>query len=88
MRENSMSNEKFREICREAIPVIKKLQEIVEQNDIKQGIRVYIGEDGYFSMEGNGLGGWEVHNYDGETTIRHEYREVFKMEGEDSTDKQ
>lgn len=83
MSEIGISNEKFKEICREAIPAIKKLQEIAKKNDIKDSIRIYISEKGYFSMEGLGLEGWELYNYDDEATIKYAYREVLELKEED-----
>lgn len=88
MTEISMNIDKFKGICKEAIPVIKKLQEIAEKNDVRQGIGLYIGKDGYFRMDGSGFDGWELSNCGGETTIKHEYREVLKLEGEDDADNQ
>ena len=88
MNEISMNAEKARGFFKEAIPEVKRLRELAEKYDIKQGIRIYVSDDDYFSIEGNGLDGWSASNYGGETTIKHEYREVLKMEGEDNADNQ
>ncbi|MBQ6091385.1 MAG: hypothetical protein IJL07_08995 [Lachnospiraceae bacterium] len=76
--------EKIKSFFSEVIPEVEKIREIAEKFDIKQGLRIYIGDNDYFSIEGSGLEGWSVTNFGKETTLKYEHTEVLKTNGGDA----
>ena len=71
-----MHTEKIKSICQDIVPAIEKLQEAITKNGIKGGLILHLGEDGWFSFEGRGLGGWSISKFQNETSIKYEYREA------------
>ena len=73
MAKKEFTEEQMREFSKNAIPFITQLKEVAEHFGVTDGLRVYVS-DGYLSLEGAGLCGWELHNYGGEYEMKFEKR--------------
>ena len=73
MQRKEMSEEEMREFSEDVLPLLKKIKEIAEQNRVESGIRIWMS-DGYVSLEGSGLCGWELCIYDGRPEMKFEKR--------------
>ena len=73
MSEVRFSEEQMKAFSMDAIPVLEQLFEIARKNGVIGSIRVYSSGDGYVSLEGEGLPGWELRKYNGE------YEMSYKM---------
>lgn len=76
--------EEFKALCREAIPALNNLQEVLKQRGIIGPTRIYFSGDGYINMEGSGFHGWEMSKYkeDRDYTVKYGYSERFSMDEE------
>lgn len=82
MAEMKFTEEQMREFCKETIPLIAQLKEVAEHFGVTDGLRVYVS-DGYLSLEGVGLGGWELHKFGDEFEMKFEKRvPVYRKEDE------
>lgn len=79
----SFSEEQMRAFCKDAIPVLEKLQEVAKKHAVTEGVSIYMAAE-YLSVDGSGLDGWEMNNYGEKYKMRHERAvEVFE-EGADT----
>ena len=76
MAEMNFSEEQMREFCKEAVPVVEKLLEIARKHGVEGGVRTWCADD-YVSIEGTGLGGWELHKCSGEYDMTYNKRVPF-----------
>lgn len=84
MAKKEFTEEQMREFCKETIPVLNQLKSIADKHGVEDSLRVYVSTDGYVSLEGSGLGGWELHRYSGEYEMKFEKRAaVFEKEEKD-----
>lgn len=73
----------MREFCKEAVPVVEKLLEIARKHGVEGSVRTWCADD-YVSIEGTGLGGWELHKCSGEYDMTYNKRvPLFKEEKKD-----
>lgn len=83
MNENTKKTytaEEFKAICKDVLPSLEALVEAIKKNKIDDYVRVYVRSDGYISMEGTGLSGWELYNYGDGFIARHTYTEKIVEE--------
>ena len=78
MSEVRFSEEQMKTFSMDAIPVLEQLLEITKRNGVVGSIRVYSSGDGYVSLEGEGLPGWELRKYNGEYEMS--YKRVVGLE--------
>ena len=78
MSDVRFSEEQMKAFSMEAIPVLEQLFEIARKNGVIGSIRVYSSGDGYVSLEGEGLRGWDIHKYNGEYEMS--YKKVVPLE--------
>lgn len=84
MAKKEFTEEQMRAFSKEAIPVLNQLRSIADKHGVDEYLRAYISPDGYVSLEGSGLGGWELHRYSGEYEMKFEKRTaVFEKEEKD-----
>ena len=81
MSEVRFSEEQMKAFSMDAIPVLEQLLEITKRNGVVGSIRVYSSGDGYVSLEGEGLRGWDIHKYNGEYEMS--YKKVVPIEIEE-----
>ena len=76
--------DEFKAICRDMVPFMNAMLAAARKHHMDGGIRVYINPDGYISMEGGALNGWELARYkdDEEYTARFSYSERFTLDGD------
>ena len=73
MANKNFSEDQMREFSKEVIPAVNKLREIAERHGITEGLRVYVSNE-YLSVEGAGLGGWELHKFGDRYELKYEKR--------------
>lgn len=73
MAKRGFTEEQMRGFCKDVIPFVKQLKEIAEHHGVTDGLRVYVSDD-YLSLEGAGLGGWELHKFGDEFEMKFEKR--------------
>lgn len=73
MAKKEFTEEQMREFSKNAIPFITQLKEVAEHFGVTDGLRVYVS-DGYLSLEGAGLGGWELNKFGDKFEMKFEKR--------------
>jgi len=70
---------------KEAVPVVEKLLEIARKHGVEGGVRTWCADD-YVSIEGTGLGGWELHKCSEEYDMTYNKRvPLFEKENGEKT---
>lgn len=83
MAEVKFTEEQMREFCKDAIPVLEKLQMVAKENGVTGSISIYMTTES-FSLDGTGLNGWEMNNYGGKYKMKHERTAPVFEEGENN----
>lgn len=73
MKRQNMSEEEMRGFSNEILPLLGQIDKIVKENKVESGISIWIS-DGYVSVDGSGLCGWELNIYDGKPEMKFEKR--------------
>lgn len=71
MQSKEMNEERMRAFCKDAIPVLEKLQMVAKENGVTGSATIYMSQES-FSIGGSGFDGWEMNNYGGKYRMKHE----------------
>lgn len=79
------TEEQMRDFCNDMLPLLNHMEEILVKHGVESGVRVYLS-DNYLTLDGSGLGGWELQKFGGEYEMRFEKRvALYREEGVEKT---
>lgn len=66
MVDGRFTEEQMKAFSLDAVPVLEQFLEIAKKNGINGYLRIYSSGEGYLTIEGEGLQGWELRKFNGE----------------------
>lgn len=85
MQRKDMTEEEMREFSEDVLPLLKQIKKIADANGVASGIRIWMS-DGYMSLEGSGLCGWELCIHDGRPEMKFEKRVPLDVKSDEEVD--